>query len=189
MTPSRLDRQPWLALAVVVLFLIGLTGLILLVPYDPGFQRDPASSIALLFAFAAFNVVGVLIIWRRPGNALGWIMAAVGLLAAWGALADTYADIAYDAGQRSDPLFLMSVWISLWYWYPLLGFVLIFTPLLFPDGRPPSPRWRPVVWLAGLDLALITFLAAFRERIEFTSISMDNPVGIPGIEDPGHSRL
>jgi ABC-type multidrug transport system fused ATPase/permease subunit len=189
MTPSQLKRRPWLALAVVVLFLVGLAGLLSLAPYDPDFQRDLASSIALVFAFAAFNVVGALIIWRRPGNTLGWIMAAVGLLAAWGALADTYADFAYDAGQRSDPLFLVSVWISLWYWYPLVGFILVFTPLLFPDGRPPSPRWRPVVWLAGLNLVLITFLAAFQERIEFSTISMDNPVGIAGVEDPEHSRF
>jgi hypothetical protein len=142
-----------------------------------------------MFAFAAFNVVGALIIWQRPGNALGWIMAAVGILAAWGALADTYADFAHDAAQRADSLFLTSVWVSLWYWYPLLGFVVIFTPLLFPDGRPPSPRWRAVVWLAGLNVALITFLAAFQERIEFTTISMANPLGIPGVEDPEHSRL
>jgi hypothetical protein len=86
-------------------------------------------------------------------------------------------------------LYLVSVWISLWYWFPLLGLILIFTPLLFPDGRPPSPRWRFVVWGAGSALALVTLLAAFRERIEFQGVSMDNPVGIPGIEDPEKSTL
>lgn len=30
----------------------------------------------------------------------------------------------------------------------------------------------------------MTFLAAFRERIEFPGISMDNPLGIPSIQDP-----
>jgi hypothetical protein len=78
---------------------------------------------------------------------------------------------------------------SLWYWFPLLGLTLIFTPLLFPDGRPPSPRWRPVVWAAGSVLLLIVFLAAFREQIELRGFSIDNPVGIPGIEDPEKSRL
>jgi hypothetical protein len=38
-------------------------------------------------------------------------------------------------------------------------------------------------------LLLVVFLAAFRERIEFPSHSIDNPVGIPGIEDPEKSRL
>ena len=189
MTSSRAHRQPWPALAVVVLFLVGLGALILLVTHDPNFREDPAGSVTLICAFAAFDLVGALIIWQRPGNALGWVMAAIGLLAAWGASADTYADFAYASGQSMEPLYLMSVWVSLWYWYPLLGLALIFTPLLFPDGRPPSPRWRPVVWVAGLDLALISFLAAFRERVRFPGVSMDNPVGIPGIENPEGSRL
>jgi hypothetical protein len=189
MTPAPPDRRPWSALGAVVLFLVGLGGLILLVPHDPNIQRDPAGSVALICAFAAFDLVGALIIWRRPHNALGWIMAAIGLLAAWGALADTYADTAYHAGQRSDVVYEMSVWISLWYWYPLLGLTLLFTPLLFPDGRPPSPRWRAVIWVAGVDLALITFLAAFHEKVRFAGISMDNPVGIPGIENPEQSRF
>jgi hypothetical protein len=30
----------------------------------------------------------------------------------------------------------------------------IFIPLLFPDGRLPSRRWRPVVWLAGGGIVL-----------------------------------
>jgi len=189
MTPIPPDRRPWVALAVVVIFLCGLGGLILLVPHDPDFQQDPAGSIALIGAFAAFDLVGALIVWRRPHNTLGWIMAAIGLFAAWGALADTYAVAAYHAGQRSDFLYLTSVWVSLWYWYPLLGLTLIFTPLLFPDGRPPSPHWRAVVWVAGLAVALNTFLAAFHERIRIAGIVMDNPVGISGLENPESSPL
>jgi len=189
MTPIPPDRRPWVALAVVVIFLCGLGGLILLVPHDPDFQQDPAGSIALIGAFAAFDLVGALIVWRRPHNTLGWIMAAIGLFAAWGALADTYAVAAYHAGQRSDFLYLTSVWVSLWYWYPLLGLTLIFTPLLFPDGRPPSPHWRAVVWVAGLAVALNTFLAAFHERIRIAGIVMDNPAGISGLENPESSRL
>jgi hypothetical protein len=188
MTPVRSNRRLWPALAVVVLMFVGLAGLLSLVPGNPDVRRDPAGSILLLLAFAAFGLLGALVVWRRPGNTLGWIMAAVGLLATWGPLADTYADIAYDAGRGSGALFSVSAWISLWYWYPLLGLILLFTPLLFPDGRPLSPRWRPVVWLAGLDIALITFLAAFHERFEVSGISMANPVGIAGIQNPEDSR-
>ncbi|CAN5713445.1 hypothetical protein BH18ACT11_BH18ACT11_18350 [soil metagenome] len=184
------SRWPaWLALAVVVFLLGGTAVLLLLGPQDPNFRRDPAGFVAFVCAFAAFGLVGALIIWQRPGNVLGWILATDGLLAVWGASADNYADIAYEAGGGMDLLFLASVWLSLWYWFPLLGLALVFTPLLFPDGRPPSPRWRPVVWAAGLTLALIIFLAAFRERIEFPGTSMDNPVGIPGIQDPENSRV
>ena len=183
MTPAH--RRPWTALVVVVFLLAGMMVLCLLGPGDPNFRRDPAGFVGFICAFGAFGLVGALIIWQRPGNALGWILAAIGLLAAWGASADTYTDLASNEG----PLYLVSVWISLWYWFPLIGMTLIFTPLLFPDGRPPSPRWRFVVWGAALAITFVAFLAAFRERIEFQGISMDNPVGIAGIEDPEKSTL
>ena len=189
MTAARTPRRPLLALAVVALLLVGLTVLALLGPGDPNFRRDPAGFIAFICAFGAFGLVGTLIIWQRPGNVLGWILAAIGLLAAWGASADTYVDLAQDANRSMDLLYLVAVWTSLWYWFPVLGLILVFTPLLFPDGQPPSPRWRPVVWAAGSVLPLVVFLAAFRERIEFPGYSIDNPVGIPGIEDPEKSRL
>jgi hypothetical protein len=189
MTAARTPRRPLLALAVVALLLVGLTVLALLGPGDPNFQRDPAGFIAFICAFGAFGLVGALIIWQRPGNVLGWILAAIGLLAAWGASADRYVDLAQDANRSMDLLYLVAVWTSLWYWFPLIVLALVFTPLLFPDGQPPSPRWRPVVWAAGSVLLLVVFLAAFRERIELPGYSIDNPVGIPGIEDPGKSRL
>jgi len=185
MTPAHTPRRSWTALAVVVLVLAGMTVLVSLGPGDPNFRRDPAGFIGFICAFGAFGLVGALIIWQRPGNTLGWILSTIGLLAAWGASADTYTDLARDEGL----LYLVSVWISLWYWFPLIALTLIFTPLLFPDGKPPSPRWRFVVWGAGSALALVVFLAAFRERIEFPGISMDNPVGVPGIEDPEKSTL
>ena len=189
MTAARIPRRPLLALVVVTLLLAGMTVLALLGPGDPNFQRDPAGFIAFICAFGAFGLVGALIIWQRPGNVLGWILATIGLLAAWGGSADTYVDLAHDADRGIDLLYLVAVWTSLWYWFPLLGLILIFTPLLFPDGRPPSPRWRPVVWAAGSVLLLVVFLAAFRERIELRGFSIDNPVGISGIEDPEKSRL
>ena len=178
-------RRPWAALAVVVLLLAGMTVLAVLGPVDPNFRRDPAGFVAFFCAFGAFGLVGALIIWQRPGNFLGWVLATIGLLSAWGASADTYIDLARD----ENLLYLVSVWISLWYWFPLLGLTFVFTPLLFPDGRPPSPLWRFVGWGAGCALALVVFLAAFRERIELRGTSMDNPVGIPGIEDPEKSGL
>jgi MFS family permease len=189
MTPARAHRRSWTALGVVLFLLAGMTVLASLGPGDPNFRSDPAGFVAFICAFGAFGLVGALIVWQRPGNSLGWVLAAIGLLAAWGASADTYVDSAYAASRGVDLLYLTSVWISLWYWFPLIGLTLIFTPLLFPDGRPPSPPWRAVLWAAGCTLALIVFLAAFRERVEFQGLSMDNPVGIPGIGDPEKSTL
>jgi MFS family permease len=37
---------------------------------------------------------------------------------------------------------------------PAVGLLGIYLPLLFPDGRLPSRRWRPLAWLAGVVIAL-----------------------------------
>ena len=65
-------------------------------------------------------------------------------------------------------------------WVPgvgLIGFLL----LLFPDGRLPSPRWRPVAWLLGGTIALLTltgfFLPGVVQETEYV-----NPLGIEALE-------
>jgi hypothetical protein len=47
-------------------------------------------------------------------------------------------------------------WLADWIWALGLGLILVFLPLFFPDGRPPSRRWRPVAWLGGLSIGLIS---------------------------------
>jgi hypothetical protein len=55
-------------------------------------------------------------------------------------------------------------WLGSWPWYIAFGLIITFLPLLFPDGRLPSRRWRPVAWLAGGYLALHCVWAAFAHR-------------------------
>jgi hypothetical protein len=88
--------------------------------------------------------VGFVIVRRQPRNAIGWILltapAGLQLLPADAA---SYALLAYRLGHR---LPFGAVALLLEYsWAPaivLLGLAI----LLFPDGRLPSPRWRPVLW-------------------------------------------
>src|SRR5207245_198426 len=63
------------------------------------------------------------------------------------------------------------------------GLLLTFTPLLFPTGRPPSPRWRPVVWLAAGSIALLIVVWALRPGPPDPRYpSVVNPLGIePGL--------
>lgn len=143
MTTGHNRRRSWLAMAVVVLLLGGIAILLSLGPQDPNFRRDPAGFVAFVCAFAAFGLVGALLVWQRPGNVLGWLLAADGLLAVWGASADTYADIAYGTGGNTDLLFLAAVWLSLWYWFPLLGLTMIFTPCCSQMANCPLPAGGP----------------------------------------------
>ena len=40
-------------------------------------------------------------------------------------------------------------WLSTWVWMAGIGPAATFGLLLFPDGRLPSPRWRPFAWFAA----------------------------------------
>jgi hypothetical protein len=109
--------------------------------------------------------LGWLIVARRPGNAIGWIFLAIGLSQAGTAFADGYATYGLVANPGSLPFADVMSWVTTWSWAP--GFVLLFVlVLVFPDGRLPSPRWRPVLWLAGLVLLMVvpTALVAWGYR-------------------------
>src|SRR5215204_52194 len=42
-----------------------------------------------------------------------------------------------------------ALWITYWLYIPAVS-LISFVFLLFPDGRLPSPRWRPVAWLVAI---------------------------------------
>ncbi len=75
-----------------------------------------------------------------------------------------YAAETLDTASGSGPdLAVAAAWISSWSWVvPLLGApALLF--LLFPDGRPPSPRWWPVVWVTAAGLGCVLLGSALAE--------------------------
>ena len=143
-----------------------------------------------MLAFAAFMVVGAVIVAHRPGNALGWIFAAIGLLSAVGVLAMEYAEYAYLTNPGSLPGAAVAAWFS-WWWLPILGLIFVFTPLLFPTGRLPSPRWRPVAVVGGLAIAAVTLLGAVRPTLKLQNeeVYLPNPVGLAGAPDPENGTL
>ncbi|HEY8868872.1 MAG TPA: hypothetical protein VIM30_05735 [Candidatus Limnocylindrales bacterium] len=104
---------------------------------------------------AAFPIVGWIIASRRPGNAIGWIYLVIGLSQALDAFNGQYSTYGLITNPGSLPFAAESAWASTWDWAP--GYVLLLTlsVLLFPDGLLPSPRWRPVIWMAALGLVLI----------------------------------
>jgi hypothetical protein len=179
-------RSTWVAWALLAVWTASAVALLLLSAANGTLQRQPlADTVGLLLAFAAFMVVGALIVAHRPGNAVGWVFSAIGLLAVTGALAEEYAGYGAPTRPGSLPGGVLAGWYAGWAWYPTVALVVVFTPLLFPDGRPPSPRWRLVAWLAGAGAAAFVVLAAAQATIELDDGHVvDNPVGVAAVGDP-----
>src|SRR5919112_821727 len=114
----------------------------------------------LLTQIVSFSVVGALIASHRPENPIGWLFLAAALF--YGILipGEEYAVYALLTNPGSFPLGAELAWLTDWIWAPGFGIILVFLPLLFPDGHPPSRRWRTVAWLGGLSIGLICVLTS-----------------------------
>jgi hypothetical protein len=129
----------------------------------------------------AFTLMGALIVTRQPGNRIGWLFCAGPVFALTGAL-DAYA--LYALAARPDaglPGATAAAWVSSWSWAVGAPLVVLL-PLIYPTGRLPSPRWRPVVWLTGLLLVLSSVSYAFRPGpLEASQVPVAaNPFGMAG---------
>jgi hypothetical protein len=102
-----------------------------------------------------FPLVGWIVASRRPANAMGWIFLGVGLSQALDTFATQYAAVGLVVAPGSLPAADILSWVAVWAWAPGFTLLLTATVLLFPDGRPPTPRWRPVLWMAGVALFLL----------------------------------
>jgi signal transduction histidine kinase len=101
----------------------------------------------------AFPVVGALIASKRSHNPIGWICLAEGILWAFLGMIESYG--LYGLARPGSVPFPVAVYaLGEWLWVPTVGLVAIYLPLLFPDGRLPSGRWRPLAWISGVTIVL-----------------------------------
>jgi hypothetical protein len=99
--------------------------------------------------FLAFPVVGALIASRHPRNPIGWICLVAGLFWMLIIFSEDYS-VYGKAVPGSVPFpVTINALLYAWLWVPTVGLLGSYLPLLFPDGRLPSRRWRPLAWLSG----------------------------------------
>jgi hypothetical protein len=107
--------------------------------------------------FLIFPLVGALIASRRPRNAIGWILLAEGLLWMFLGMTDYYG--LYGVARPGSVPFPVGVAaVNNFMWVPAVGLLGTYVFLLFPDGRLPSRRWRPLAWLSGTVIVLVSIL-------------------------------
>ena len=96
-----------------------------------------------------FSTLGAVVAPRfPPKNPIAWLFCAIGLVAAVQLFSGEYAYYSLLARFGSLPGGEAIAWITSWLWVVHVG-LFAFLALLFPDGRPPTPRWRLFAWLVG----------------------------------------
>jgi len=144
-------------------------------------RRRVGEDVVFVFTACALIGVGTLIIFRRPGNLIGRLCFTAGLLESFGMLAGSYARHAFVSASPSLPAATTMGWFSLsfggaWVW------ILLFIPLIFPDGRLPSRRWRPAAWIVPIVLVLDCVRRAFNPKVPKWEPLPYNPLGLGGME-------
>jgi MFS family permease len=168
---------------LLALGLVGNVAGVVLSVINDRFLQDSGQGVALTLAFGSFLVVGCVLLARRPGNIIGWIFTAVGLLTTAAILAEGYTTYAYITHPGPLPGRLLAVWVYNWIWLPIGMLTVVFPLLLFPTGRPLSARWRPVIWLAvGVTVGWAVLGALNPSLAVSDDRSVANPIGVSGAD-------
>jgi hypothetical protein len=129
--------------------------------------------------FLVFPLVGALIASRRPHNAIGWILLAEGLLWMFLGMTDYYG--LYGVARSGSVPFPVGVAaVNNFMWVPAVGLLGTYVFLLFPDGRLPTRRWRPLAWLSGAVIVLVSILVGLSPGELQNLGGMRNPYGLVG---------
>jgi hypothetical protein len=135
--------------------------------------------LVIFLPFLAFPLVGALIASKRPQNPIGWICLTAGFLWMLIVLSDSYGTYGL-ANPGSIPYPVASEALGLWLWVPPVGLLGTYLILLFPNGRLPSRRWRPLAWLSGAVIVLGSVGIALAPGSVEDLGGVRNPFGLEG---------
>ncbi|HWO70797.1 MAG TPA: sensor histidine kinase [Actinomycetota bacterium] len=178
MNPSPARRLAWSLWALAIA--LGVVASVFLVL---GWRTPlPAGTFGFrgftLIFVVVFPTVGAVVASRRPGNPIGWMFLAVGVLSAVQELAQDYAVYAVLTEPGALPGGTVAAWVPAWIWVPATSLVAVFLFPIFPTGALPSRRWRvvPVIGAVGVIVASAG-LALTRGPLENFSV-LENPFGV-----------
>jgi len=134
-----------------------------------------------ILPFLPFTIVGAVVASRRPTNPVGWISLAVGTLWMFNMVATYYILYGLRVASPGSVPYPIAVG-SLAEWLGPTAALLFgtFLLLLFPDGRLPSRRWRPLGWLCGLVIASSIILTMLAPGPLSDLRNVNNPFGLEG---------
>jgi signal transduction histidine kinase len=142
-------RASALALSLVVLYVV-LGVVATLVHLRNNQALGGGFLLALPAVFAAYPLVGALIILRRGSHPIGWILQAIGVTILIMTGSGAYANYALVLHPGSLPLGQVATVLNNVFWIVGIFLFAVMLPMLFPTGRLLSKRWLVIVALALL---------------------------------------
>ncbi|HKI28415.1 MAG TPA: histidine kinase [Actinomycetota bacterium] len=175
---SRPSRWPWVALGVF--FSLAITGMIGVAVNG----ESLAEQIPNVIAFTLFGIVGALLLSRLPGNRVGGLLLFGAAVTAGSFAAGELMTYLVRGGNTDGPAGVAMGLVSSLGWLVGIFPVILFLPLLFPDGHLPSRRWLPFAWLCAAVLVFLGVLLLFGQDTLAGSSEdavIANPFFMPGL--------
>jgi hypothetical protein len=122
-------------------------------------------------------LLGGLIASQRPENPYGWLWLGMGMSFALATFAPVYAAYALVVAPGSLPAPRTLASLGQAEGYAAIIILGSFLFLLFPNGRLPSRRWRPLAWSV---VALGVVLVVLTVFLTYPAGQFRNPIGIGG---------
>jgi hypothetical protein len=166
----------WLATLAIGVSALGLR----IVRPDPiaanMFGMGEAGMVAFVILGIAWSTVGALLMVRRPGNLVGWVVLFVGAGYALSILSAAVTSSAVVAGPSGSRLASVAGWIT--GLGTLMGGGVFYLAVIFPTGRGHTARWtRTGHVILGCTVATSVALLIQPGPLHLYP-SIDNPFGV-----------
>lgn len=179
---ATLPLPGWLAPAFAILAIATLAALPFALSVG-GLSLTDAVDGYYIQTSVLFAVLGAVILARRPGHVVGWILVATGAFDTITRLVDLYLLFTLgelvskvESGTVAPPSFeefpvpLTVVALFGWTWVPSLTALAIALPLYFPDGRLLSPRWKGLAIFGAVATVLLSVDQALLDLVDIPDV-------------------
>jgi two-component system NarL family sensor kinase len=143
-------------------------------------ESDSIWSFPEIAVAPSFGLAGLFLASRVPGHQVGRLLRLIAMASAIYVCAAEYAMVRAPWTPHGLPAGRYAGWVASWIFLFPFTWVLTLLPLIFPDGRPPSPRWRPITVAAAVLPVVVAGAVAVRPG-PMEAVPVDNPFGLPAM--------
>jgi two-component system NarL family sensor kinase len=182
MRSRRHGRVIAVAVALAVLGLGTAVASAVLTQIADAWRYSAYDPVPLNIAVAVFfSAMGVLVIWHKPDNVLGWIMLGI---AAWDGVGLFLTVLTGSFDSPDAPGVDALMWVQSWFWAPPIWAITTLLPMIYPDGRLPSRRWWWAVGLTSIGMVVYCVGLAFEPADFAGRYTVSNPLARPSLAAP-----